>query len=66
MNQPLSIQFFHTSLGSTGNNKENQPKPIILLHFLHRYIFKIIQIEVIMQLADLNMALGLNLSLVVT
>ncbi len=52
--------------GFTGNNKENQPKPIIVLHFQHRYIFKIIQIEVIIQLADLNMALGLTLSLAVT
>ncbi len=54
----LSLTYYQISQGSTGNDIEIQPKSIILLHFL--------QIEVILPLADLNMALGLTLSLAVT
>ncbi len=46
--------------------QKNLPKPIIVLHFLHNYISQIKQIEVIFQLADLDMALGLTLSVAAT
>ncbi len=66
MNELLLLIYYHKSLESTWNDKEKQPKPIILFKFLHYYIFRIIQIEVIFSLADLNTALGLTLPLAAT